>query len=123
PPRNPAEKISSGYKAVKFFTYVYGLAPLLLYGVLPMKYWQSFCKLVCGVRLIYQWHIIAAQLTEAHKLLIEFIEEYERLYYRREGARLHFVRQSIHAMIHTSSETFCIDPYGIASQWPMERAI
>lgn len=38
PPRNPAEKISSGYKAVEFLTYLYGLGPALLYGLLPPKY-------------------------------------------------------------------------------------
>ncbi|GJF00590.1 hypothetical protein PsYK624_168830 [Phanerochaete sordida] len=123
PPRNSAEKISSGYKAVEFLTYVYGLAPALLYGVLPMKYWRNFCKLVRGIRLMYQHHITAKQLAEAHKLLIEFVEEYEQLYYGREGARIHFVRQSIHALIHTSPETFRIGPYGILAQWTMERAI
>jgi hypothetical protein len=38
PPRNPAEKVSSGYKAWEFLIYIYGLGPALLYGVLPEKY-------------------------------------------------------------------------------------
>ena len=38
PPHNPAEKISSGYKAQEWLGYLYGLAPALLYGILPDKY-------------------------------------------------------------------------------------
>ncbi|KAJ6528077.1 hypothetical protein B0H19DRAFT_1195027 [Mycena capillaripes] len=32
PPRNPAEKINSGYKAWERLLYVYGAGPALLYG-------------------------------------------------------------------------------------------
>lgn len=35
PPQNPAEKISSGYKAWEYTIYVYGLGPALLFGILP----------------------------------------------------------------------------------------
>lgn len=38
PPRNPAEKINSGYKAWEFLLYIYGLGPGLFYDVLPFKY-------------------------------------------------------------------------------------
>ncbi|KAJ8089822.1 hypothetical protein PM082_018398 [Marasmius tenuissimus] len=44
PPRDPAEKISSGYKAWEFL-YFFGLGPCLLYGLLPNKYWSQYCKL------------------------------------------------------------------------------
>lgn len=123
PPRNPAEKISSGYKAVEFLTYIYGLCPTLWYGVLPFKYWRNLCKLIRGIRLVYQRRITPEQLREAHKHLIEFAEEYEHLYYGRNVTRIHFCRQSIHAPTHISPETFRIGPYGIVGQFPMERAI
>ncbi|KAF9470260.1 hypothetical protein BDN70DRAFT_998988 [Pholiota conissans] len=48
PPRNPADKISSGYKAWEFLTYIFGLGPGLLHGVLPDVYFENFCKLVMG---------------------------------------------------------------------------
>ena len=35
PPQNPAEKISSGYKAWEFLIYVFGYCPVLLRDVLP----------------------------------------------------------------------------------------
>ena len=49
PPRNPAEKISSGYKAIEYFHYLFGLGPGMFCAVLPSKYWKNFCKLVRGI--------------------------------------------------------------------------
>ena len=37
-PRNPAEKINSGYKAWKFSIYLFSLGPALLRHILPEKY-------------------------------------------------------------------------------------
>lgn len=54
PPRNPAEKISSGYKAWEWLMYVYALGPGLFYNVLPRRYWKNLCRLVAGIRLIHQ---------------------------------------------------------------------
>jgi hypothetical protein len=38
PPRDPAEKISNGYKAWDFLMYLFSLGPGLLYNILPEKY-------------------------------------------------------------------------------------
>jgi hypothetical protein len=123
PPRNPAEKISSGYKAWEFLLYVFGLGPALLHGILPQRYWSNFCKLATGVRLLQQHSISAAQLVAAHRILLQFIEEYETLYYQRKVERLHFCRQSIHALSHLSPDTFRLGPGGYYSQWTLERMI
>jgi len=49
PPRNPAEKISSGYKATEWYLYIFGLGPGFFRTVFPRKYWRNFCKLVHGM--------------------------------------------------------------------------
>ena len=123
PPRNPAEKISSGYKAWEFLLYLFGLCPALLYGTLPQRYWSNFCKLVTGVRLLQQRAISTAQLVAAHRLLLEFTEEYEALYYQRKVERLHFCRQSIHALSHLSHDSIRLGPGNYTSQWTLERTI
>lgn len=46
PPRNPAEKVNSGYKAAEWNVYFWGYLPALLDGLLPNPYYQNFCKLV-----------------------------------------------------------------------------
>lgn len=123
PPRNPAEKISSGYKAWKYLTYIFVLGPALLHGVLPDKYWRNYCKLVKGIRLIHQRRIFREQLREAHKFLLQFVEEFELLYYQRRGDRIHFCRQSIHALLHIVPEIVRVGPGVYYTQWTMERTI
>jgi len=64
PPRNPAEKIHSGYKAWEYLIYIYGLGPGLFYGVLPEIYWVNYCKLVAGIRLALQQKITLDELKK-----------------------------------------------------------
>ena len=123
PPRNPAEKLNSGYKAWEFLLYLYGLGPGLFYDVLPYKYWVHFCKLVYGVRLLYQKSITADQLRDAHKSLTEFSDEFETLYYQRKHSRMHFVRLCIHTLCHMSPEVTRVGPGICSSQWAVERTI
>jgi hypothetical protein len=123
PPRNPAEKISSGYKAWEFLLYFYGLGPALFHGVLPDKYWKNYCKLVRGVRILLQEEITANELSEAHNKLTEFSDEFELLYVQRRSDRIHFVRPAIHTLAHCAPEIFRIGPGIISSQWVMERTI
>ncbi|KAF5335649.1 hypothetical protein D9758_017763 [Tetrapyrgos nigripes] len=123
PPRNPAEKINSGYKCWEWLMYIFGLAPALLYGVLPDEHWDSFCKLVAGFRIFNQRSISKDQLRRGHKLLIDFTEEYEKLYYQRKESQLHFCRQSIHRLSHLGPEAARIGPALCYSQWSMESSI
>jgi hypothetical protein len=123
PPRNPAEKISSGYKAWEYLIYVFALGPGVFLGVLPDKYWTHFCKLVAAIRLIHQCSITSDQLRKAHTLLIEFVEAFETLYYQRKITRLHFCRQSLHALLHLAPEACRVGPQVYYTQWTMERTI
>ncbi|KAG6888033.1 hypothetical protein C0992_009848 [Termitomyces sp. T32_za158] len=124
PPRNPAEKINSGYKAWEYLLYIFGLAPGLLYRVLPLPFWCSFCKIVAGVRFIYQRQIhVTTQLVAAHAYLIECVAEFEALYVQRRADRIHFVRPILHTLTHLSTEILRIGPGIVSSQWTMERQI
>ncbi|KAJ7649592.1 hypothetical protein B0H17DRAFT_958446 [Mycena rosella] len=123
PPRNPAEAMSSGYKAQECLTYLFGLGPGLLRDILPDVYWRHYCKIVRGYRLIYQRKITKEEVVTAHKLLCEAVEDYESLYYRRLPSRLHFVRQSIHILLHEALEIIRLGPGTYYTQWTMERTI
>lgn len=46
-------------------------------------------------------------------MLQSYVIEYEELYYRRRTDRLHFVRQSIHALPHLPAEVIRLGPTGI----------
>jgi len=123
PPCNPAEKINSGYKAWEYHLYLWGLGPGLFRDILPAPHWQNFCKLTQAVQLITQHSISQDELNVAHRLFIEFVKEFEELYYQRKIERIHFVCQSIHALTHYGNEVKTKDPLICASQWTMERTI
>jgi hypothetical protein len=123
PPRNPAEKISSGYKAWEWLLYMVGLAPALLCGVLPDKYWVHFCKGASVIRCFHQRKIPRQQLVQSHKHAISYVSDFEELFYQRMPERIHFVRQSIHAMVHVGPEAIRIGPQTYYTQWTMERTI
>lgn len=112
---NLAEKILSGYKAWEFLLYLYGLGPAMLYNILPEKYWTHNCKLV--------YAISKSDLKEAYSTLLQFVQEFELLYYQRHPEQLYFVRQSIHALTHSGPEIIYIGPSIISSEWVMERTI
>ena len=123
PPRNPAEKISSGYKASEYFLYLFGLGPAFFRVLLPEKYWIHFCKLVHGIRIITQRSIAGSQLREAHSYLTQFVEQYEHLYYQRRMDRLHFCRPCLHTLLHTAPECARVGPGTYSTQYTMERSI
>jgi len=123
PPRNPQEKVSSGYKAWEFLNYLYGEGPGVLYGVLPELYYSHFCKLVWGIRIIYQHCISHDQILVAHKLLLQWCLEFEILYVQRNPDHLHFVCQCVHSITHLAKETYRLGPLSLSSQWTMERVI
>jgi hypothetical protein len=123
PPRNPAEKINSGYKAQEYLQYIYGLGPALFYDVLPEKYWRHLCKLIFGVRVLSQKKLTAEQLRKGHQALSDFSHEYEVLYYQRKPSRIHFVLPSIHTLYHVGPETLRVGPGAYSSQWTIERTI
>ncbi|KIJ95896.1 hypothetical protein K443DRAFT_134296 [Laccaria amethystina LaAM-08-1] len=109
---NPAEKISSGYKASEYYLYPFGLGPGFFCAVLFKKYWKNFCKLVCG-----------KQAQEAHSYLVQFVEEYEHIYYQRRMDRLHFARPCLHTLLHTGPEILRAGNGVLTDQYTMERVI
>ncbi|EAU82543.2 hypothetical protein CC1G_11002 [Coprinopsis cinerea okayama7 len=123
PPRNPAEKINSGYKATEYYLYIFGLGPAFFRTILPADYWSNFCSLVRGVRIITGRSITAKQLFEAHHHFVQFVKGYELLYYQRRVDRLHFCRPWIHTLLHTVSETMRVGPGTYYTQFTTERAI
>ncbi|KAF7371937.1 hypothetical protein MVEN_00051600 [Mycena venus] len=123
PPRNPAEKMSSGYKAWEFLLYVVGLGPALFYKVLPYEHYRHFCKGAAVFRCFGQYRIPVEMLRQCHKLAIEYIAEFETLYFEGMPERIHFVRQSIHAFSHLGPEAIRVGPASLYSELPMERTI
>jgi len=77
---------------------------------------MNFCKLARGVRLFHQHSISMQHLIEGHRLLVEYVQEFEKLYYQRKESRLH-------ALLHIGPEIARIGPPVYYTQWCMERTI
>ncbi|KAG2363297.1 hypothetical protein BDR07DRAFT_1450800 [Suillus spraguei] len=93
PPQNPAQKMHSFYKARE-----------LLYGILPLKYFQHYCKFVQGLHIMSQYHITTAEMIEACICFSEWEEEFERIYYQRHVDQIHFIRPCVHLANHLAAE-------------------
>ncbi|KAG2749072.1 hypothetical protein P692DRAFT_20780095, partial [Suillus brevipes Sb2] len=122
-PRNIAEKLNTGYKTWEFQLYTFGLAPALLYNVLPEKYWIHHCQLVRAFQLMCQHQISSEDLQNAHALFCTWERDFELYYYQRKEDRIHFVRPCVHQTSHIVSETLRKGPPICYAQWTMERTI
>ena len=94
--------------------YIFRLELGLFYGVLPKKYWRNLCRLVCGICQAHQ---------SKHQFLLDFVIEFEQLYYQHLGCQLHFVCPCVHLLTHIASKVHRVGPGIVTSQWTMERAI
>ena len=75
------------------------------------------------MRIIQQHCIKTSDLVTAGSLLQSFTLEFETLYYQQRVDRLHFCRQSIHALLHLALEVTRLGPLICSSQLTMERTI
>ncbi|TFK17501.1 hypothetical protein FA15DRAFT_604960, partial [Coprinopsis marcescibilis] len=123
PPRNPATKLNSGYKATEYCLYFYGLGPALFKSLLPAKYWLHYCKLARAARILVQRRINKEQMVEAFSLLVQFVEDYENLYYQRKVNRMHFGRPCLHTLLHTAQEIYRAGPGAYSTQFTLEGTI
>ncbi|KAH9853416.1 hypothetical protein C2E23DRAFT_728256 [Lenzites betulinus] len=123
PPRNIAEKISSGYKAKEWMTYFYGYGPAMLRRTLPQPYLKNYTKFVAAGQLLGRCVISRAELVRADQMASEAETEFEELYYHRDPDLLHHVRPCIHGVGHGAREVTLTGPLPGHGQYTMERSI
>ena len=75
------------------------------------------------MQAVIQRRITGKQVWEAHSFFIQFVEEYELLYYQRHMDRIHYCRPCIHTLLHICPEITRIGPGTYITQFPLERAI
>ncbi|KAI0741525.1 hypothetical protein C8Q80DRAFT_1221543 [Daedaleopsis nitida] len=104
----------SGYKAWEYLLYVYGLLSSFLRHVQTPLYYQHFCLAVSSNLDL---------LPPARRNTIQYIGEYEDIYYQRRFDHLHFVCPSLHTFGHIIPEIFRVGPGALHTQWTMENYI
>ncbi|KAK1231867.1 hypothetical protein PQX77_005004 [Marasmius sp. AFHP31] len=123
PPRNPAEKLSSGFKVTEYILYVLCLGPGHFRSILPSLYYKHFCRLVYGLRILNRRSISGKDLASAHESLIKYVIDFEELFYQRRIDRLHFCCPCIHTLIHLCPECIRAGPCVYHMQYCLERWI
>ena len=103
--------------------WMFGLGPALFFHDLDIKYWRNFCKLTRAIRLLHRRSISNSNLIEAYNLIMDFVPEFEQLYYQGRVDRLHFVHPCVHTLLHLPGEVHRLGPSIIYTQWTMERTI
>lgn len=103
-PQDPSLHANSWYKCTEYITWLYGLCPALLYGILPDNVWRNFCKFVAGLRIMSQYSIELSELQRAQEFFIQWEREFELLFYQRRVDRIHFVWLCVHLTCHLASE-------------------
>lgn len=122
-PRNPAEKISSGYKAKEHQIYFFGYGPAVFRLDLPDPFFDNIAMHILAARLTNQKRITPSQAELIRKLEAHFVQDFETLYVERRADRMHFCRHSIHGNLHHGAETTRLGPLRNLAQWLMERLI
>ncbi|KZV69327.1 hypothetical protein PENSPDRAFT_633141 [Peniophora sp. CONT] len=123
PPRNPFEKINSGYKAWEYLIWFYGMAPALLHTIMPEPYYTHFCKAAAAVRILHQREATLQDLLRAYELMNEVCAEFETIYCEHKTSRLHFVRHAVHIASHMARDAIQHGMGSYLSQWVCERTI
>ena len=75
------------------------------------------------MRIITQQHITEDQVLEAHSYFVQFVEEFENIYYQCHVDPLHFCHPWIHTLLHTALEILHVGPGTYFRQFAMERTI
>ncbi|EJD46287.1 hypothetical protein AURDEDRAFT_63326 [Auricularia subglabra TFB-10046 SS5] len=123
PPRNPATKMNTNYKAIEYVNYFWVLGPMHFQHVLPAEYFENYCLLVMGARISAQKRGAGDHLNIAGGFLAEFLKGFEALYVQRRPERMHFLTQIMHMLQHLVPEYFRIGPGPLHAQWTIERHI
>jgi hypothetical protein len=110
-----------GYKATEWEAWLIHYGIPLLDQHLGDDYVNNFRQLNRIYSLATQYTIQQSELLDLKRLTVDFIQSYERLYYRREPGRLPVCSVNIHYLLHLPA---CIQDCGPARYWwqfPMER--
>ncbi|KAF8833937.1 hypothetical protein BDN67DRAFT_992757 [Paxillus ammoniavirescens] len=99
---NIAKKLNTQYKTWEFQLYTFGITSILLYSVLPSKYWANYCML---------HSLTQQQIQDAHGLLCGWEHDFEQFCYQLKHDCIHF----IHPAVHQKGPPIC------HVQWTMEQ--
>ncbi|RXW12674.1 hypothetical protein EST38_g13181 [Candolleomyces aberdarensis] len=98
------------------------LGPVFLQKVFANRIvYQHFVKLVKLINRCLQFSILTEDLAEIRKGFIDWVQEYERIYYQFDADRLSACPVTIHALLHIADGIMLLGPVWVYWAFPMER--
>lgn len=122
-PHDPSLHANSWYKCTEYITWLYGLCPGLLCGILPNDVWQNFYKFIASLCIMSQYSIELAHLQRAQERFTQWENDFKLLFYQQRIDHIHFIRSCVHLTSHLASEAARIGSPILSSQWTMEWTI
>ncbi|KAI0683538.1 hypothetical protein C8Q76DRAFT_662367 [Earliella scabrosa] len=122
-PRSPnvaSDKTSWTADSRSFWTLY--VAPVLLEGrFLHQRYYDHFVRLVKLVHTCLQFEITQEEVGQLREGFARWVQDYERMYYQYEPARLSTCPLTIHALLHIADSIRDAGPVWTSWAFPMER--
>lgn len=115
------DKHYMGYKAAEWEAWLRYYGTPLLDQHLGDEYVENFRQLSRIYSLATQRSIGQTQLSELEDLCVDFVKNYEKLYYRGESRRLPVCSVNVHYLLHLPSNVRDCGPSCYSSQFTMER--
>ncbi|QRV74497.1 Transposase family tnp2 [Ceratobasidium sp. AG-Ba] len=109
------------YKAEAHSFWFTHLGPILLNGVLPNEYYEHYLAMREIIVWCLELEISLAEVDELEVKIREWVQEYERLYYRYDHDRLPACVLTIHALLHITYYIRRTGPLSATWSFVMER--
>ncbi|KAJ7114214.1 hypothetical protein C8R43DRAFT_903080 [Mycena crocata] len=109
------------FKTENWFAFLMFLGPALLHGRLKTVYYRHFIKLVNIFTLCLKYFLPNEEIELLENGVVEWVEEYERLYYRYRPERISACTLPIHALLHIPANIRTMGPLWAYWNFPTER--
>ena len=120
PPRDINTKHDT-FKAAEWSSWLLYYSTPLLQGKLPGKYMDNWKDLVKIWGFICSKDITKEQIEECRELCIQYVINYERLYFRGRWERLRLLKSNLHAILHVADALTDLGPGPGWWGFPAER--
>jgi Transposase family tnp2 len=116
-------KYSGSFKAEEWSNFLLHYSSVLLHGRgrLRQDLFEHYGKLVAAIDLAIDYEIAVENIDAIKTLLIDFVSDYERLYYQYNGARISACLSTFHLLLHLHESISDCGPAWVFWQFPCER--
>jgi hypothetical protein len=109
------------YKAEEWSSFLLYYSPIFLRPYLYQDLYQHYSKLVSAIERAIDYEITFQDINHIRTLLIEFVSEYEQMYYQYNIQRVSACLSTFHLLLHLADSLTDCGPAWVFWQFPCER--